>query len=1029
MRQQQAFSRFSRLQRGALALAIAALGGSAPVGLTGVVLLGAPLFAAAADTVAPSVPTNVASSAITASGFTVSWTASTDNVAVAGYQVWIGNAAHSVAATATSFAVTGLSAATSYNVVVRAVDAAGNYSALSPVLKVTTTGAVDTTPPTTPGTPTVSAINTTGFSVHWAASTDNVGVTGYEIWLGNSVTKVAGTVTSYTFSGLATDSKFNLSIRARDAAGNLSPLTAALPVQLGSPDTQAPTAPGALSFSNVSTQAFTVSWGASTDNVGVTGYQVWVGSTAYAVAANATSYTVSGLSGIPTSNIGVRARDAAGNWSAITLGKVTASAGPTTPGTPVASAISSSGFTVSWAASSDANGVTGYLVSLNGGAAQTVTSTSKTFTSLSAATAYSVSVIAIDAANNQSAAATTSVTTSAASTPPTEPGIPVASAITSTGFTVNWTASTDAVGVTGYLVSLNGGTAQTVTGTSQTFTGLTASTAYTVAVQATDAAGNLSPTASTSVTTAAAVSPTAAVVYYYLPYKGWTSADIYYEIAGGTWTTSPGTVMTAACTNWVTSTVNLGTAANMAAVFNNGSGSWDNQGNVSGQNYTIAPGITWVQSGVATAKTASPCAVVTVPDTTPPTVPLNPLATVTNTTVVLNWTASTDNVAVTGYQITRTGGTQGTTVLTSTTNSYTDSGLTATTAYIYTIKAFDAAGNYSTASASVTATTGAANSGGGGTATGVPNSKYYATNPNGQVGAYQTITVDGTGTGFTEANIIAQGVANDDPRIFRGSHEGPVYDLYALYAAWDDTNLYLMWQYTNVTDVADPAQSYPISGNGKPYNGDIPQMLAFNVNNNANGAGGDAVLSTGAGVWGVTVSFPAKNLDHLLMFSSKPGVGTPSVFTLNSSKTFDYTVANTVPFKTAGVFFKYSDAFLPKHMYGINNNGNSGYLPTDLTNTSAFIDFLTTTHSTAQDTVYEMQIPLAALGLTRATLESKGIGVMLVQTFGVSGINFLPYDPTQLDNALLPYSADTSTSHEKEDIDVVSQPFARIGHL
>ena len=90
------------------------------------------------------------------------------------------------------------------------------------------------------------------------------------------------------------------------------------------------------------------------------------------------------------------------------------------------------------------------------------------------------------------------------------------------------------------------------------------------------------------------------------------------------------------------------------------------------------------------------------------------------------------------------------------------------------------------------------------------------------MGGYKTIH---SASDFTESMIIAQGVANDDPRIFRGSHEGPVYDSYALYGAWDDENVYVGWQFTNVTDVADPAQSYPISDNGKPNNGDRKSVV------------------------------------------------------------------------------------------------------------------------------------------------------------------------------------------------------------
>lgn len=48
---------------------------------------------------------------------------------------------------------------------------------------------------------------------------------------------------------------------------------------------------------------------------------------------------------------------------------------------------------------------------------------------------------------------------------------------------------------------------------------------------------------------------------------------------------------------------------------------------------------------------------------------------------------------------------------------------------------------------------------------------YYATNPNEGVGKNKTITIDGQFNDWSEDMIIAQGVANDDPRIFRGSHE------------------------------------------------------------------------------------------------------------------------------------------------------------------------------------------------------------------------------------------------------------------
>ena len=300
---------------------------------------------------------------------------------------------------------------------------------------------------------------------------------------------------------------------------------------------------------------------------------------------------------------------------------------------------------------------------------------------------------------------------------------------------------------------------------------------------------------------------------------------------------------------------------------------------------------------------------------------------------------------------------------------------------------------------------------------------HYGTNPNNGVGKNATITVDGSFNDWSEDMIIAKGVANDDPRIFRGSHEGPVYDTYALYSAWDDENLYFMWQYTNVTDVVDPAQGYPISDNGKPYNGDIPIMLALNT---GSGNTTDGTASDGKPVWGLDVKFTT-DVDTVLCFSSKPGVGQPAIFKAVDGK-LDYD--SCVGFKKAGVEYKYGDGFLGSTMDGIKGNGYAGYTPDDLLSSSSnWVNFLNEGHSTSQDTMYEMKIPLSALGITRDYLENNGVGAMLISTFGASGIGSIPMDMTFLDKATDPYSQDDSTSAEKEDSDNVTVPLAKIGTM
>ena len=305
----------------------------------------------------------------------------------------------------------------------------------------------------------------------------------------------------------------------------------------------------------------------------------------------------------------------------------------------------------------------------------------------------------------------------------------------------------------------------------------------------------------------------------------------------------------------------------------------------------------------------------------------------------------------------------------------------------------------------------------------------YATNPNSQKGKYKTIS---SASDFDESMIIAQGVANDDARTFRGAHEGPVYDTYALYGAWDDTNLYLGWQFVNVTDVVDPAQGYPISDNGKPWNGDIPQVLALNLGTGvtSDGSAKGTDDKTGAVnysdyVWGLPIKYDTA-VDALLCFSSKPGVGQPALFRADTDGYFNYDTA--VGFKEGGISFKYEDGFFGSSLYGINANGYQGYKPADLLDASAnWTDFLTTNHSKAQDTFYLMTIPLATLGVSKNDIENNGIGVMHISTFGLSGTACIPMDMTMLDHATEPYSHDDSTTAEKEDEDRITVPLARLG--
>ena len=108
--------------------------------------------------------------------------------------------------------------------------------------------------------------------------------------------------------------------------------------------------------------------------------------------------------------------------------------------------------------------------------------------------------------------------------------------------------------------------------------------------------------------------------------------------------------------------------------------------------------------GFAHAETFRVSQVIGSVDTTPPSIPTLVTATaVASTQIDITWTASTDNVAVTGYEIFRD--TFFLATVTAPQVSYNDSGLIASTTYFYTVRAFDLALNYSTSSATTSATT------------------------------------------------------------------------------------------------------------------------------------------------------------------------------------------------------------------------------------------------------------------------------------------------------------------------------------
>ncbi len=304
---------------------------------------------------------------------------------------------------------------------------------------------------------------------------------------------------------------------------------------------------------------------------------------------------------------------------------------------------------------------------------------------------------------------------------------------------------------------------------------------------------------------------------------------------------------------------------------------------------------------------------------------------------------------------------------------------------------------------------------------------YYKTNPNGY-GQKKTVS---SYEDFTLSDIIAQGAANDDPRVYRPNsmYEVPI-DLYALYAAYDDNNLYLGWDMTNVQDVVAPNDDYPLSQGILYQTMNVPFMLLFDTKD---GGGNGTTDVSGSTIWDTGITYPSI-VNRVVMCSTNAANG-PYVYENNGSLINSKEIYNAA---TSGINFKVSNFGLgikSPNVYGIDkaygtNNGRVvGDMKSDNEGSAAWVDFNTLGHSSSTlDFHYYMAIPLSTLGTSASQIESRGLGIMLVATMGKSGMDCLPYDLTMNDNA---DQADTESqefnSLEKSDTDNITVSFAYLG--
>ncbi len=632
----------------------------------------------ALDGEAPTSPANLLVTVTTESALTVTWESSTDNVAVTGYGVMIGDeAAVALDENALTYTFENLEEYTQYTVKVYAMDAAGNTSADSEVEGMT----LDVTAPEFMPNLASSEIGEETFKVRWDAATDaGSGVAGYEVQLGEETPmEVTADVTDYTFINLNPYTNYSVRILAKDEAGNKTDFSDALEVM--TTDVTAPTAPGNLSVTETTGTTVTVTWESSTDNVAVTGYGVMIGDeAAVALDENALTYTFENLEEYTQYTVKVYAMDAAGNTSSdsevegMTL-DVTA---PEFMPNLASSEIGEETFKVSWDAATDAgSGVAGYEVQLGEETPMEVAAdvTDYTFTELNPYTNYSVRILAKDAGGNKTDFSDAlEVMTTDETNPSPVTDLAVAD-VSGAHFTVSWTAATDNDQVAHYEYKLMQADEivleETTTELLLVLDNLQGMTTYDFSVWAVDRAGNMSEVVTTQATTLddeAPSVPTALV-----------ASEITETGFKLDWDAADDNVAVTAYRVKIDEEEPIEVANNTAMI----------DGRMPLTEYSVS-----VAAGDASGNWSAYSEQVSVStiDITPPSSPTALVVSdVTPFSAQLAWEASTDNVAVAHYEVYVNDEKAGETA----TLTYALDGLSRETSYSVSVKAVDDSGNVS----------------------------------------------------------------------------------------------------------------------------------------------------------------------------------------------------------------------------------------------------------------------------------------------------------------------------------------------
>ncbi|MFD8812489.1 fibronectin type III domain-containing protein, partial [Streptomyces sp. NPDC059627] len=198
----------------------------------------------------PGAPTGVTAAAGSATTVHVMWNELPDGSGIRGYEVYRGTTkVEEVPGSEHMVDVTRLRPSTAYVFSVRARGGDGSLGPRSRSVRATTPAmvAADRSAPTRPGRPGGRAVGSRAVQLSWGASKDDRAVVSYDIWQGGAkIHSVGGNQTATVVTGLRPGTRYVFTVRARDAADNLSPASTAVRLTTPGTDDGRDTAPAAF---------------------------------------------------------------------------------------------------------------------------------------------------------------------------------------------------------------------------------------------------------------------------------------------------------------------------------------------------------------------------------------------------------------------------------------------------------------------------------------------------------------------------------------------------------------------------------------------------------------------------------------------------------------------------------------------------------------------------------------------------------------------------------------------------------------